>query len=525
MDETVEQNQKPNEADNPKPLEESTDKPKDSVAIEAQMEFDPLVQEESKSKAESVTSKDENSTAQDAINDINDGHQLEESEEHKEEEQRIQIGGLSLDKTKFSDLPPLDFDLFIQRLRHPSSYILVRFFKSFLKEFEKKPWNAEQQVKIVTDFLVFINAQLRKTGQWKTEPEEVFEMAEEGWEKLVTRKVYPALFGHMDDLKQDALIREKIYFHDWVEEKHLDIPSLGDEHRDTFIDLVSQEFIKMDHDFRSPRDKLVCVLNACKIIMSYIEQEHIHASADDFLPVLIFVIMRSAPIKIKSNALFISRFRSPAKLNSEAGYYLTNIMGALSFIEQLSSKSLTIPEEEYEERIKAKQESWQADKDEILKNILPKPPARPALPPKDTNIKRGDSSVSEILSEATQNAKNLLASRMSYFNKFFNDQILDGGSSSSRQRSSSQPHASPQPSTMSSRASSASATSPRKESNKVKSPQSQTQNPVLTNDHSEFLSDLTNQDRELLGDYEMQLALALSMSEEEHRKELDKDIE
>lgn len=45
---------------------------------------------------------------------------------------------------------------------------------------------------------------------------------------------------------------------------------------------------------------------------------------------------------------YINRFRNPDQLQSEGGYYLTNLMGAIAFIESLEAKSLSVTQEEFD---------------------------------------------------------------------------------------------------------------------------------------------------------------------------------
>ena len=55
--------------------------------------------------------------------------------------------------------------------------------------------------------------------------------------------------------------------------------------------------------------------------------------ADDFLPVLVYVLLRAAPPQLHSNLQFIMRFRLASRLVSEASYFFTNLVSAATFLE------------------------------------------------------------------------------------------------------------------------------------------------------------------------------------------------
>lgn len=71
-------------------------------------------------------------------------------------------------------------------------------------------------------------------------------------------------------------------------------------------------------------------------------------SADEFLPGLVFVVVKSNPPLLHSNIRFVELFSNPKRLSSgEAGYYFTNLCCATAFIDKLSGSSLGISEEEF----------------------------------------------------------------------------------------------------------------------------------------------------------------------------------
>uniref|UniRef100_A0A7S3FZ12 VPS9 domain-containing protein n=1 Tax=Palpitomonas bilix TaxID=652834 RepID=A0A7S3FZ12_9EUKA len=75
--------------------------------------------------------------------------------------------------------------------------------------------------------------------------------------------------------------------------------------------------------------------------------------ADDFLPLLVLVLLRVNPPKLVSNVEYCIRFRHPSRLRGEAQYYLTNLHSAVLFIENMTASSLTIDEKEYEKMYRA----------------------------------------------------------------------------------------------------------------------------------------------------------------------------
>lgn len=117
----------------------------------------------------------------------------------------------------------------------------------------------------------------------------------------------------------------------WVNAKHLvcDI----DKTNAQIIELVYKailELLDMDSAI-APQDKLACVVRCCRHIFGVLQGgnngEKGPASADDFLPVLIFVVLKANPVRLKSNLHYVTRFCNASRLMSgEAGYYFTNLV-------------------------------------------------------------------------------------------------------------------------------------------------------------------------------------------------------
>lgn len=245
-------------------------------------------------------------------------------------------------------------------MKHRSAQPVAEYVRSFIKGFAKKPYRTQDQIKLIFDFLDFIAARMRECDVWRSLGETDFENAKEAMEKLVMNRLYPYTFTpavqkegrwavQTDDLERDRVLQQRIALFGWLKEEHLDVP-VGDHSRG-FIEFSIQELLKINH-YKAPRDKLICILNCCKVIFGMIRHLSTQENADTFIPVLIFVVLKANPEHLISNVEYISRFRNPDRLSSESGYYLSSLMGAIAFIETMDYTSLSnITQDEFEKRV------------------------------------------------------------------------------------------------------------------------------------------------------------------------------
>ncbi|KAB8289690.1 hypothetical protein EYC80_010602 [Monilinia laxa] len=276
---------------------------------------------------------------------------------------------------------PFDFHRFLEQLRHRTADPVAKFLRSFLQEFAKKQWMVHEQVKIISDFLAFITNKMAQCDVWREVSDAEFDNAREGMEKLVMNRLYTQTFSpaipppqpipgakprrrgadrpmgpgrrgqHQEDVERDDILAQKVSIYGWVKEEHLDIPPVSDSGK-RFLILAQQEILKIK-TYRAPRDKIICVLNCCKVIFGLLKHAKTDSSADSFMPLLIYVVLQANPEHLVSNVQYILRFRNQEKLGGEAGYYLSSLMGAIQFIENLDRTTLTISDEDFERNVEA----------------------------------------------------------------------------------------------------------------------------------------------------------------------------
>ncbi|KAK8070081.1 vacuolar protein sorting-associated protein 9 [Apiospora phragmitis] len=274
---------------------------------------------------------------------------------------------------------PFDFHRFLEQLQKKKADPVARYLKSFLQEFGKRQWMVHEQVKIIGDFLAFIANKMAQCEVWRDVSDAEFDNAREGMEKLVMNRLYTQTFSpaipppqpipgakprrrggerpmgpgrrgqHQEDVERDEILTQKINIYGWVREGHLDIPPVSESGK-RFLTLAQQELLKI-RSYRAPRDKIICVLNCCKVIFGLLKNAKSDTSADSFMPLLIYVVLQCNPDHLVSNVQYILRFRNQEKLGGEAGYYLSSLMGAIQFIENMDRTTLTITDEQFEKNV------------------------------------------------------------------------------------------------------------------------------------------------------------------------------
>lgn len=162
----------------------------------------------------------------------------------------------------------------------------------------------------------------REQREWAAEREN----SREGLEKLLMSKIYTESFARQGDAARDARLRRKCAaLAAFVRTQHLDLPA------ETAAPAFAAEWQHAGEELRrmttyfAPRDKMVCALQCCRLLSNLLTAaahqrgEDARPGADEFLPALIYAVIRANPPKLFSNLRYIAAYRNPDKLVSEPG--------------------------------------------------------------------------------------------------------------------------------------------------------------------------------------------------------------
>ncbi|RYY83092.1 hypothetical protein EON63_12025, partial [archaeon] len=91
------------------------------------------------------------------------------------------------------------------------------------------------------------------------------------------------------------------------------------------------------------------------------------AGADDFLPLLIWVVLTSHIPHLLTNCEYIQTYLNPARLMGKWGYCLINLRSALEFVMYVESSSVNMQEGIFDLKLKEAEDKYEKRKSERLK--------------------------------------------------------------------------------------------------------------------------------------------------------------
>eukprot|EP01133_Synstelium_polycarpum_P019473 gene19473-23324_t len=244
---------------------------------------------------------------------------------------------------------------FYTKLKNPKANDIRKSLTSFAYQFAANgPGKLEDQGQTIINYTRELENWILSNQLWENANEAEVEGVRDGLEKYIMTKVFhctfmPARLGGLEAsdgnivpeygliaTEEDLKLYKLILTLNFITPVHLDIQKFITTNS-AYIEKSMTELRKMN-TYKTPRDKMVCIYNSCKVIFKLLSSlNNTPSGADDFLPILIFVVLKSNPPMLQSNI----------QMSTETGCYFTHLVSALTFIENIDPANLTIDESEF----------------------------------------------------------------------------------------------------------------------------------------------------------------------------------
>ncbi|XP_023215597.1 rab5 GDP/GTP exchange factor-like isoform X2 [Centruroides sculpturatus] len=235
----------------------------------------------------------------------------------------------------------------------PDANIIFKQVRSVIDQINKsKDHSIDELSEIIQEFYQNLSDRMKTQSAFHKKTPEELEQLMDHCEKYLMTRLYKTVFGQIssEDEDKDLALQGRIRSLNWVTAQHLetDINEKHPEVRD-LIDKAITDIIEMDSK-KIPKEKLICIVQCSKNIFAVLRVcRGTPASADEFLPALVYIVLKANPPRLQSNIKYITRFSNPSRLMSgEDGYYFTNLCCAVAFIENLTAESLNLSKEEFD---------------------------------------------------------------------------------------------------------------------------------------------------------------------------------
>ncbi|XP_043577726.1 GTPase-activating protein and VPS9 domain-containing protein 1 isoform X1 [Bombus pyrosoma] len=211
--------------------------------------------------------------------------------------------------------------------------LLLRFCDEF-----KKLTLADEKQDLVDSFLSKLNAKIDNDSIWQCACENQLNLARVVVERTVMARVYHnALYPNGDgDVYRDQLLHDHIKkLANVVTPNHKDLRIPKIYHYECPWPWAQAELAVISA-YKTPRDKLQCVFRCATTIMNLLSMatERGVPAADDLIPVLVYVIIKTNPPSLLSTIQYVDSFYGN-RLGGEEQYWWTQFCSAIEFIKTM----------------------------------------------------------------------------------------------------------------------------------------------------------------------------------------------
>ncbi|XP_069121430.1 GTPase-activating protein and VPS9 domain-containing protein 1-like isoform X3 [Argopecten irradians] len=232
--------------------------------------------------------------------------------------------------------------------RHLTS-VLVRMFIEkketsvikFISDFQKLSV-PDEKTDFVEQFLQYLYQNMNQDQIWQASNDSQMEDARVVIERYIMSRIYThAMFPNGDgDIMRDQILHKHIKMLSQVitpNHKDLGIPRM---YHFECPWTAAQREIYMLNAYKTPKDKLQCVQRCAATIMNLLSManEKSVPAADDFMPVMIYVVIKANPPCMLSTIQFVNSFYGD-RLSGEEQYWWMQFSSAVEFIKGMEYSS------------------------------------------------------------------------------------------------------------------------------------------------------------------------------------------
>ncbi|KAL6063406.1 RAB guanine nucleotide exchange factor (GEF) 1, variant 2 [Balamuthia mandrillaris] len=202
-------------------------------------------------------------------------------------------------------LSEVAWNQFLQQLNGPAAADVLQQISQFLQDFPMPPdVTLEKQGEVVQQTISKLRPTIRSHPAWKdnlpTFNADI--LVVDCLERYITEHLHDKLFLATEEaVAQDEALHDKIFRLQFLRPRHLSLPRSYD---DVGLWDSAKEELFMMNSKRTPQEKLACLLRCSKGVLSVLRtfcSKNDLPGADDFLPALIFLILRANPPFLHSN--------------------------------------------------------------------------------------------------------------------------------------------------------------------------------------------------------------------------------
>ncbi|GFN81129.1 GTPase-activating protein and vps9 domain-containing protein 1 [Plakobranchus ocellatus] len=220
--------------------------------------------------------------------------------------------------------------------------------RNFLEKREKRLWRfmaefqkltmADEKIDLLEQFLQYLYQEMGVDPLWKAASESQIDDGQQAIERFLMSRIYTqAMFPNGDgDIMRDQVLQEHLRkLSKVISPSHKDLRIPRMYHLECPWPAAQKE-IYMINAYRTPKDKIQCVLRCSQTIMNLLSlaSERSVPAADDFMPVLIFVLIKANPFGLLSTVQYVNSFYGN-RLQGEEQYWWLQLTSALEFIKTM----------------------------------------------------------------------------------------------------------------------------------------------------------------------------------------------